>query len=404
MPRLNTASQLRFTVRGLQSLQAPPKGRKEYWDTECPGLTVIITQAGTLTFHRYGRIDGTPCRVRIGQFPEWSIEAARDRCKVITGDIAKGINPQAERRKQREEKTIAEAWDWYLEHVAKPKKKTWEREQKLWERTLKDWGALKLSQITRAMLIERHDALCVKQSRQEGGPSAGRKFIELCRAIFTESVKNEWCHKNPAQAVSISRSEERSRFIQPDELKAFFQAVSELRDIASRHFVLLCLFLQARRSNICSMQWAEINWDRETWTIPKLKAKGRKSKVKDIILPIPRLALEILRERRSLFGPEQRWVFPSSRSKSGHYTEPKAAWKSVLIKSGLTDLRIHDLRRTGASFQAIAGVSLPIIAKSLGHSSTRATEIYARLNTDPVRIAMEKASQSIWNHSEQEKS
>jgi integrase len=388
---------IRFTVRELKALPVPEKGRKEYHDIECPSLTVIITQAGTLTFHRYGRIDGDPCRIRIGPFPDWSIEAARERCRILTGEIAQGKNPQKEKRAKLQEKTLKEAWEWYLEHEAKPHKKTWEREVSQWDRTLADWGSLRLSQISRTMLVERRDALSVD------GPGAGRKFIDLARAIFRQCVDNEWCPKNPAAGVTITRPEERDRFILPDEMKRFFAAVFKLRDVKSQHFILLALFLQARRSNICSMEWTEIDWDREVWTIPKPKAKGKKTKSKPIILPIPRLAMDVLHERRGIAKRDDRWVFPSSQSPTGHYTEPKAAWKSVLTKSGLTDLKVHDLRRTGASFQAIAGVSLQIIAKSLGHASTRATEIYARLNTDPVRIAMESASQQIWEHSEQEK-
>lgn len=44
------------------------------------------------------------------------------------------------------------------------------------------------------------------------------------------------------------------------------------------------------------------------------------------------------------------------------------------------------------SYQAIAGASLAVIGKSLGHKSQQATQIYARLHNDPVRESMEKAN------------
>ncbi|MDR0741928.1 MAG: hypothetical protein LBE98_00485 [Puniceicoccales bacterium] len=43
------------------------------------------------------------------------------------------------------------------------------------------------------------------------------------------------------------------------------------------------------------------------------------------------------------------------------------------------------------SYQAIAGVSLVVIGKSLGHKSPQSTAIYARLSNDPVRASMESA-------------
>ena len=39
--------------------------------------------------------------------------------------------------------------------------------------------------------------------------------------------------------------------------------------------------------------------------------------------------------------------------------------------------------------------SLQIIGKALGHKSTQATQIYARLTADPVRAAMEHAQANM---------
>lgn len=61
----------------------------------------------------------------------------------------------------------------------------------------------------------------------------------------------------------------------------------------------------------------------------------------------------------------------------------------------IPDLRIHDLRRTLGSWQAITGASLPIIGKSLNHKSQQATAIYARLDLDPVRMSVEKATAAM---------
>lgn len=47
------------------------------------------------------------------------------------------------------------------------------------------------------------------------------------------------------------------------------------------------------------------------------------------------------------------------------------------------------------SWQAITGASLPIIGKSLNHKSHQATAIYARLDLDPVRASVEKATEAM---------
>jgi integrase len=61
----------------------------------------------------------------------------------------------------------------------------------------------------------------------------------------------------------------------------------------------------------------------------------------------------------------------------------------------IPDLRIHDLRRTLGSWQAKTGASLAIIGKSLNHKNTATTAIYARLDLDPVRASMERATAAM---------
>jgi integrase len=103
-------------------------------------------------------------------------------------------------------------------------------------------------------------------------------------------------------------------------------------------------------------------------------------------------AMEIL-NRRYVERKSDEWVFPSkfADTKTGHITEPKAAWKQICKAAKISGVRIHDLRRTMGSWQAMTGASLSVIGKSLGHSSQSVTQIYARLNDDPVRLSMQKA-------------
>ncbi|MEJ7694912.1 tyrosine-type recombinase/integrase [Daejeonella sp.] len=71
--------------------------------------------------------------------------------------------------------------------------------------------------------------------------------------------------------------------------------------------------------------------------------------------------------------------------------------EQITLRIALMDVHVHDLRRTFGSFQALTGASLQIIGKSLGHKSLQATQVYARLNLDPVRHAMQKATNAMFN-------
>ena len=68
----------------------------------------------------------------------------------------------------------------------------------------------------------------------------------------------------------------------------------------------------------------------------------------------------------------------------------KRAWDRIRTKAGIQDVRFHDLRRTVGSWLAGSGESLSLIGKVLNHRDVSTTAIYARLNLDPVRQALER--------------
>jgi integrase len=73
----------------------------------------------------------------------------------------------------------------------------------------------------------------------------------------------------------------------------------------------------------------------------------------------------------------------------------KGRWQALLKRAGMADFRIHDLRRSLGSWQAISGASLAVIGKSLGHKDIASTMIYARLHMDPVRASVNTATTAM---------
>ena len=85
---------------------------------------------------------------------------------------------------------------------------------------------------------------------------------------------------------------------------------------------------------------------------------------------------------------------PNKRSATGHVTGIKA-WPIICKDAGIDGVRPHDLRRTLGSWMAAGGFSLPVIGKALSHRSQAATAVYARMNLDPVRGAVQTAADSM---------
>jgi integrase len=193
--------------------------------------------------------------------------------------------------------------------------------------------------------------------------------------------------------VEKIKLQSRKRFLFPDELARFRHSLEQERPDL-RDFFWLLLLTGARRGNVQAMEWREINTDLQIWMIPPHKHKNGEEHI--IALTDPCLA--ILARQRLAAHPESRYVFPS-RSKTGHLVEPKRAWQRIIKRADLTDLRIHDLRRTLGSYMAIKGHSLPMIGQALGHKDARSTQVYARLYLDPVRKAVEGATGAMLGRS-----
>lgn len=71
---------VRFTKPIITNLPLPDKGKRyEVYDLGEKQLLVRISSTGRKVFQVYRWFEGRPVRVKIGEFPEWSIENARKK-------------------------------------------------------------------------------------------------------------------------------------------------------------------------------------------------------------------------------------------------------------------------------------------------------------------------------------
>ena len=223
------------------------------------------------------------------------------------------------------------------------------------------------------------------------GHTTANHLIGDLRAAINHAIALEYpITRNPASGIRLFPKVERSRYITASEMKTFFEELERSPSRNFRDFVLIALFTSKRKNNVCSMRWSQIELETGTWTIP---AANNKSRVEDVTV-LDSVVVDILKQRR--FRQEKHkvksdFVFYSRESATGYYREPKSAWRTMCGRAGLKDLRIHDLRRTLASWMAGRNTSLHMIADILGQKSTYATHIYARLATEPKRQAVNGA-------------
>lgn len=379
------STHLNFIKAALLKAAPAKKGSKDYYyDEREKGLVMAVTPTGTKSFYLYKRIGGKPERLLLGRFPDISIENARKLAITAKGQIATGANPQKDKRAVRDEMTFGTLFADYLEKYSKVHKRSWAYDEREVNKFLSRWFKRKISSFERVEIERLHSKI-----GKENGIYQANRLLERIRSIFNKAIEWGWTGVNPAVGVKKFKEKSRDRFLQPDELPRFFEALANEPNETARDFFMVSLLTGARKSNTLAMRWQDINFHYATWRIEETKNGDAQT------VHLPQQAMDILTERK--WASESAFVFVGS-GKSGHLADPKKAWMRILAEAGIADLRIHDLRRTLGSYQAATGANGYIIGKSLGHRSQQSTAIYARLNLDPVRESVNKATDVMFGY------
>jgi integrase len=427
-------SHINFTKAALLAIPFPTEGRTTYHDKKTPGLQLRVTAAGAKTFSVFRRVKGgSPVRLTIGRFPDVSIEKARQLAMSHTAELAVGTDLAERQRKARAVMTFGELFGEYIRRHSKIKKRTWQQDESQYNQYLAvPLGKKRLSEISRKNIASIHSKITA-----EGHATTANRVHALVSSVFGWAISVDMWDQNPAIGIKKNAEKSRDRFIQGAELPNFFRAVQTEPNDCIRDFFLMSLLTGARRANVLEMAWAEVDLTEGVWRIPRTKNGESQA-----VTLVPE-AVEILERRKK--GTTGSYVFPGT-GETGHLVEPKSGWHRIkarmagqallqqmgerlgwdddtlqialqeflistdvnralvsvserVEKAGLgipapalPDLRIHDLRRTLASWQVKTGASLPVIGKSLNHRSSTTTAVYARLDQDPVREAVSRAT------------
>lgn len=363
LPRLN------FTKTTINALQ-PGESRYEVQDSKVSGLYIRVSPTGVKTFYLLRRIAGNLERVKIGRFPAATPEVARQRAEQLNAEITLGKNPAAIKRDARGGVTLAKLFEEYCtKHVTgngtRLSEQTVRSYHYAFNQYLAPMAKRQASALTKDKLRDIHGALT---------PARANFLRVLVNSVWAYGKRHGLVAvENPAKDLPPMRVDARDRFIMPEELQSFLAAVERS---PYRDYWMVLLLTGARSGNVMAMRWNEIDLNRGVWQTSTSKTGASLR-----ILLVPEV-VQILESRRHLSTD---WVFPGWKT-GKHMTAPKKHWHELLADAGIENLRVHDLRRTLASYQALGGSSLLVIGKSLGHKNQASTAIYARLLDDRSSI------------------
>lgn len=415
-----------FTKTAIDRLPIPESGYIGYKDGGCQYLNLYVTSTGTKTFFTQTRVRGRSRRVTLGKYPLMTIETARKKALSFCGAVNEGIDPwNLEENQRMQNITFGDFFDEYLERYSMVQKRSWKSDRNEITFHAKHLFPRKLSEISRGELQRLHEKIGATRGRYQ----ANIVIKKIC-AIYNKAIDWGWLGSNPAKGIKKFKEQSRDKFINPSELPYFKRALNEETCQTTKDFVTILLTTGVRKTNALEMKWTQLDLVSGHWNIPMTKNGD------SLYLPLVEVALNLLKRRYEDRVSE--WVFPREDNPNKHIMAPRKNWDNILARAtfylakeepslhawiekhrealkhrsdanqlraiqkiaiserrklpeNFNGLRFHDLRRTFGSYQALAGVSLPVIGRSLGHKSIQSTMIYSRLNVEAVKSAAEKA-------------
>lgn len=373
-------AKVKLNEHAMKTLPIPTDSAQAYfWDKEVTGFGVVVGKTGSKTFMIRGRVAGTGERIKVkigahlaprDDKHVWTVELAREKAKVLLGQLAAGKNPNAPTAAPASSgPTVRDGVD---AHLAKMKKKgrsprsiqTFVHET---NKYLADWLDRPFSELTGAQLIELHQQIKDQAAKRKGTNPANDKGAPLANRVIAH-VSGSWRslnkklegklgNWNPASAVDrdiIRPSRER---IQDEDLPDYASRVATMRSQIKQDGLMLALYTGLRSEDVRTMRFDQVDWDDETLHLPNPKGGPGAA----FTIPLSKTPLEILRRRqdnnaKDLGRDDEGWCFPGINQKD------EVAAIADLRQADKNDERfpaedVHSLRRTWESIANDEGIS-----------------------------------------------
>jgi integrase len=331
-----------------------------YWDSTCPGFGVKVTPKGRKVFIVLYRNGGAGSRLRkytIGPYGRITLHQARIAALKIFAARTEGRDPAAEKQQARR-RLVADRVDdlvelFITEHLSKTRSAR-EISRLLRREIIPSWGTRSVHELDRRQVID-----LVTEIASRGTPSAANKLLKVVKTFFGWCVGRAILDLSPAKGVvAPSRERARDRVLDDKELARILGATLQIGGPYAGIIELLALTGQ-RREEVAQLTWDEIDLAGRTWTLPAFRTKNGKPHI--VHLSKPALAVLMRMPRLGQF------VFSLSGAKPfGRFS---AAKRDLDKLSGVSNWRLHDLRRTCVSGMARLGVAPHVADKILNHQT-----------------------------------
>ncbi|PKD41972.1 hypothetical protein CWO84_02810 [Methylomonas sp. Kb3] len=380
------AEKINFTQQRIEKLPTPESGRVDYYDTGCPKLTCRVSSTGVKSFVLLKWNGKSMQRVTLGRYPDISVFQARELATGALSDMASGINPNEEKRKQKMKGiTLGELLDRYLEDKSDLREASILDYRKKINQGFSDWLNKPASEITRDMVLAR-------RKQFDGGRDNKLRVLRLLMRYAMITLKA--IDDNPVDVLRDgslwSKPKRKKRMIPSDNLKEWYGAVLALENEKAKVYLLLLLHTGLRDQDVRYLEWKDVDFKNDCFV-----ARDTKNHTDFTAYIAPQIK-PYLRNLSKLTG-DSRFVFPGD-SGDGVMGIPRKPIAQVAAKTGI-EFSSHDLKRTFLTIGEAAMVPFSLL-KALANHETDAdvTGGYINPEAKTLKTATFKIADFIESH------
>jgi integrase len=353
MPRI------KLTKSAIDTLPVPSSDLV-YWDIASPGFGVKVTPTGRKVFIVLYRTGGAGTKLRkytIGPYGRVSLHQARVAAQKVFSAKHEGRDPAAEKR-QSKCRAVADRIGDLLESFVTQRlaqnRSAAETSRLLRREVGIPWAGRSVHSVSKRDVVDLISAIV-----QRGAPGSANKTLKSVKTFFGWCVGQAILDRSPAEGVPLpTREVARDRVLDDAELAQVVIAARTMGGPYGGIVEFLALTAQ-RREEVAGLRWEELDLVQRVWTIPKARTKNAKAHM----VHLSKQALAVLK-RANRKGPV---VFTLLGTRS--FQDFSHAKRRLDHLSGVSEWRLHDLRRTCVSGMARLGVAPHIADKILNHQA-----------------------------------
>ncbi|EOT0555897.1 tyrosine-type recombinase/integrase [Escherichia coli] len=356
----------------LRKLHGKPAEKNTFY-SDGGNLSVKYLTSGKLTWYFTYRAgtgrETRPERIKLGNYPDLSLKAAREKAAQCRAWLAEGKNPRHEMNYAVQEAlkpvTVGDALTYWLESYVKENRVDYiALKRRLNNHVIQYIGAMPLDKCEL-----RHWLACFDQVAKRTPVTAGF-VLQTCKQALKFCRRRRFAISNVLDDLNVAdvgkKPDISERVLSTKELGELLQA----QKIFSPYYVALIRLLIVFGARTVELRLSEISeWDftEMLWTVPKEHSKTKVAifrPIPEAILPFVTRLVDQNRHTGLLLGEVKQEASVSQYGRLAHRRLKHPQWS------------LHDIRRTFTTMLNDLGVDPHVVEQLTGHQMPGMQRVY----------------------------